>query len=92
MKRWPWFTNEHGDVADTGLSIIWQKGPLAEGVNGCTPDLVLRALVRKFELWQTSVPCSENQDILRLLELCLGLLDVRIRDRAVRGVMGTQET
>jgi len=91
MKRYPWFANEFADVDDMGLNIRWQRGPLDVDVNGASPDMVIRALIRKFELWQGEWPCEENANILSYLEVCLGELDKRTRDRARRGVMGRNE-
>lgn len=91
MKRFPWFTNEHADVDDIGLMIQWQRGPLDVDINGASPDMIIRAMIRKFELWNETMWCSENADIIIHLHECLTLLDNRTRDRARRGVMGTNE-
>jgi hypothetical protein len=91
MRRYPWYTNELGDVEDVGLYITWQRGPLDKEINGASPDMVVRALAHKFELWQQNTPCVENAHILNSLNSILANLDKRTRDRARRGVMGTEE-
>lgn len=91
MKRFPQFVSEHADVASIGLHLHWQRGFLADGVNGATPDLVVRALIRKFELFQQQVPCSQNAAILVHLHSILHELDYRTRERQILGVLGTDK-
>lgn len=74
-----------------GTLIRWQEGPLSEGVNGATPDLIVRALNHRMESWQSSTPSEHNAAIIRSLNSILATLDERTRDRYRRGVMGTKD-
>jgi hypothetical protein len=91
VRRYPWYSNEYGDVDDVGLTIVWQRGPLDLEVNGASPDMIVRAMMNKFEMWIKDQPSSENVAIHEHLSAILGLLDERTRDRARRGVVGTDQ-
>lgn len=87
MHLFPTFKD--GIHTGPGLTIQWQRGPLDRGVNGATPDLVIRALIERFEEFQRTVPCLENAMAIVKLQNVLGLMDDRTKDRYRRGVMGT---
>jgi hypothetical protein len=72
-----------------GFRVRWQEGPLAQGINGATPDLMVRALIQRIEQLQREVPHELNAAIIRSLNAVLGQLDARIRDRHNRGVLGS---
>lgn len=89
IHLFPTLTN--GVHTGPGMSIQWQIGPLEQGVNGATPDLVIRALIERFEEFQRTVPCGENYAAIVSLRAILDLMDKRTADRYRRGVMGSEE-
>jgi hypothetical protein len=87
-----------GSVLSTGLSIVWQDGPLGRGEerqepNGVFVETVIAAALQRIEFYQAAqngkFKCRENAIAITKLEEALLWLDKRIRDREARDVEGT---
>lgn len=75
---------------DVEQIIKFQSGPIQEnGVNGCqVEDLLLVCLSRLKDL-NDILPCDENVKAIGHINLVLGWLDLRTKNRELRGVEGT---
>lgn len=75
-----------------GIEIRWQLGPVQhELLNGATVEGVLRACVQRLERLNSQVPSHYNLDAIRRINSAIGWLEDRTKERAHRGVLGTQE-
>ena len=72
-------------------SIKFQDGPLKDGRNGLTVEEVVTEVIKRVSLYNSKVPCKENIYALEYLNLALGNLEARTKDRKERGVEGTLE-
>jgi hypothetical protein len=84
----------------TGLTIVWQNGPLGRGEdqkkpNGCFIETVIRAAKQRLEFFQTACngkfACGENGRAISHLFSALEDLNRRTCIRDARGVEGTYE-
>lgn len=86
-----------GMVAGTGLTIVWQKGPLGrvpgkQQENGAFVEGVIEAAIRRLQFFQESkFKCRENSMAITKLEEAMHWLDHRTKDRIDRGVEGLNE-
>jgi hypothetical protein len=84
-----------GVVHGTGISIVWQEGPLGRGAdrkapNGAFVDGVIQAAIQRIAYYQASkFACRENAIALTHLETALLWLNKRTADREARDVEGT---
>lgn len=86
-----------GYVRGVGLDIVWQDGPLGNGIteprqlpNGAFVETVISAVVARLEHYQASkFKCRENAIALTHLETALLWLNKRTMDRENRKVEGT---
>lgn len=84
-----------GTVSGTGISIVWQNGPLGRGLervdpNGAFIEGVIQAAVERLNFYQESkFKCRENAIALTHLETALLWLNKRTQDREERDVEGT---
>jgi hypothetical protein len=83
---------EPNDCKDQ-LVILFQNGVVPEvGVNGVTPEDVLKVLVALFEGYQTGpFACERNAKVLFNLEGAIANINARTEERAERGVEGTHQ-
>ena len=90
MRQIP-FNYSNDTCKGVGLDIKWQTGLIKDGVaNGSTVEQVIRAAILRLEHYQTTLPCEENLQAIESLYLGIRALERRARDRARRGVMGTE--
>lgn len=86
-----------GCVGGQGFGICWQDGPLGRDgdrvkPNGAFVEDVLEACKQRLDYFQGSkFACFENSLAIHHIELALGALDDRTRDREERKVEGTHE-
>lgn len=86
-----------GYVVGTGITIVWQNGPLGRGEqrrapNGAFVEDVIIAALERLEAYQRSpFKCQANADAIGHLGLALEALDNRTKDREARSVEGTHE-
>jgi hypothetical protein len=75
------------------LSILFQNGPIKEvGVNGVTHEALIAICIDRLRSFQTGpFACEANQQALYNLEIALGCLQKRTRDRIARGVEGSHQ-
>lgn len=87
-----------GRVMGTGLSVIWQDGPLGRGrsrkqPNGAFVETVVAAVVQRLEYYQETsngkFACDENKWAIDNLQEALAHLNRRTNERESRGVEGT---
>jgi|SRR5262245_14698652 len=84
-----------GLVNGTGLSIVWQNGPLGRGPdrkppNGAFVETVLAAVLQRIQFYQEGqFKCRENALAITKIEEALMWLNKRTRDREARQVEGT---
>jgi hypothetical protein len=90
--------NPAGGVSyGTGFAISWQNGPLGRGEerqepNGAFVEDVILAAYDRLEYYQQSrFACEHNEIALQYLDLALGALEARTRDREKREVEGTHQ-
>ena len=85
---------EGGEVIGTGITIVWQKGPLGRGTdrkepNGAFVEDVIKAAISRLEFYQESkFACQHNEAALEHLKLALAVLNTRTQEREARGVEG----
>lgn len=94
MKQIPLNTTEV--ATGVGLDITWQQGPIAtvngrQRANGSTVEQVIYAAIFRLEYLDLQVPDMHNREALTSLYAAIGHLEARTRDRARRGVMGTDQ-
>lgn len=88
----------HGQVYRLAFGAVegelwFQRGPEGvAGVNGCTTEQVLIALINRVEVMNHQLPCKENDQAIGHLIQALGALNRRSEDRRKRGVEGTDQT
>lgn len=89
-----------GFATANGISIQWQKGPLAvDGVrlepNGAFVEDLLRIFLKRMAFYQEGAGgrfrCHENAMAIMKAEEALDWLERRTRDREARGVEGTHQ-
>jgi hypothetical protein len=84
-----------GHTNATGITIVWQNGPLGRGEdriepNGAFVEGVLEAAADRLRWYQESeFACDDNAEALELIEKAQTVLDKRTADREARGVEGT---
>ena len=88
--------NPAGGIANAvGVEIEWQKGPLGRGderrkPNGAFIETVISIVADRLEFYQASkFACRENQLALEHLNIALGALDRRTKDREDKDIEGT---
>lgn len=95
-------TNENGfisggSVVGTGITIVWQNGPLGRdedrvSPNGAFVEDVIDAAKQRIEAYQAGPhACEDNAIALNYLNLALDALDNRTRSREARQVEGTHK-
>lgn len=95
--NWEWFEKQirpnnfiYLRKDKNSLSFTLQNGPIKEvGVNGCQVDTVIESALLILQGFQASHPCRENALAITKLQEALFWLEMRTRDREVRGVEGT---
>lgn len=89
-----------GKTESVGMRIEWQNGPLGRGSerqeqNGAFVEDILGAAIDRLYFYQAAsnrrFACFQNDLVIRMLKLCLELLDWRTRMREARGVEGTHQ-
>jgi hypothetical protein len=91
MRQVPFNTPD--GCTGVGMDIHWQQGPIVDNrANGSTVEQPIRAAIARLVDLDQQVPCEENRQAIERLHDALAFLDRRTRDRATRGVMGTQHT
>ena len=91
MKQIPSYNPQTSTSTGTGLHVQWQNGPMVEGnENGATVELLIRACVQRLEGLDSFVPSDYNRTAIQHLNDAIVALENRTKDRARRGVMGTQ--
>lgn len=84
-----------GYVVGTGITIVWQNGPLGRGEdrqepNGAFVEDVIQAAIERLEFYQCSMfGCSANETALAGLRLAMEALRGRTLEREEREVEGT---
>jgi hypothetical protein len=74
------------------MHLNFHEGPVADGVNGITHELLLAVLIDRLERFQEGPFAHEaNASALRKLRSALGALESRTAERQARGVEGTHE-
>jgi len=87
MHQYPEITAD-GCKAE-GLAVRWQDGPIGDGFNGATVEVLIRAAHMRLEEFQRSpLACSQNREALGMLISALAVLDDRTRERYKRGILG----
>lgn len=90
MRQLPTVTTE--GALGVGMEIVWQQGPMSEGVNGAIPELPIRAAIERLEHFQRGpARCEENRLAIESLNDAIRWLNRRIADRHTRGVIGTDK-
>ena len=72
-------------------SIKFQDGPLKDGRNGLTVEEAIAEVAKRIWLYNSKVPCRENEQAIVALNDALYYLEQRTKDREKRGVEGTYE-
>jgi hypothetical protein len=86
-----------GEVVGTGLTIVWQDGPLGRdddrlAPNGAFVEDVIRAAINRIAFYQDGpFNCQENADAYLHLNIALNALNSRTARRETAGVEGTHE-
>lgn len=84
-----------GHAVATGLTVVWQQGPLGRGhdrvePNGAFVETVIEAARRRLRFYQeTEFACAENSEAIRHLGYALAILERRTAGREARQVEGT---
>ena len=73
------------------FTIKFQDGPIKDGRNGITVEEAITEIIKRISLYNSKVPCAENIHALEYLNLALGNLEDRTKDREKRDVEGTYE-
>lgn len=87
-----------GFVSGTGISIMWQAGPLGNGAdrqvpNGAFVEDVINAARQRIESYQDGpFKCRENALAITKLEEAVHWLNARTAKRIAAGVEGTHGT
>lgn len=82
-----------GLVEGIGLSVLWQDGPIQDGLqNGALIADLLAAARDRLRVYQaTQLSCRENALAITHIEEAMHWLEARQRDRFDRGVSGTYQ-
>lgn len=86
-----------GYASGMGMGIIWQKGPLGNGIdrkspNGAFVETVIDAVIKRIEFYQgTKFHCEENIRALLHLKAAAEVLDSRTKARVAQNVEGTHK-
>lgn len=81
-----------GEASKFQQSITFQRGPVCDGVNGITNEVLLAIVVDRLRAFQAGpYTCRENSLALTKLEEAQHWLLSRTRARMARGVEGTHE-
>jgi len=86
-----------GTVNGTGLSIVWQNGPLNRGAerlepNGAFVETVIASALQRIQYYQqTQFSCRENALAVTKLEEALHCLNSRTQRREAAGTEGTHQ-
>lgn len=87
---WNFFLTKFG-ACWRGLK--FQTGnPKEVGLNGYTNESMLTILIHRLKALDNQVPTEQNKVAISHMEAALEALNLRIMDRALRGVTGTTET
>ncbi len=87
-----------GHVIGTGITIVWQNGPLGRGAerqepNGAFVEDVIAAAHQRLSFYQTAsggrFACPENQRAMAHLEAAMDELKARTERREAAGTEGT---
>lgn len=73
------------------FAIKFQDGPLKDGRNGLTVEEAIAEVAKRIWLYNSKVPCKENEQAIIALNDALYYLEQRTKDRKERGVEGTYE-
>jgi hypothetical protein len=72
--------------------IQFQKGPIQDGINGCTIEDLLAVCIHRIEGFQNGdFNCEENAHALYHVKNAKQWLEDRTKDRKERGVEGTNQ-
>lgn len=72
--------------------LFFQNGPVADGVNGITHEVLLAILIDRLESFQRGpFACEANGIALTHLRDAAGVLKLRTEQRLARGVEGTHQ-
>lgn len=81
-----------GFVPSFGLNLKFQDGPVADGINGVTNEVLLAILEDRLTKFQTGpFACSENDTALEHIRSAQDALLRRTREREGRRVEGTHQ-
>jgi hypothetical protein len=86
-----------GEFVGTGITIVWQDGPLGrdddrQEPNGAFVEDVIAAAIERIRFYQMGpFACQENADAERYLDMALHALFSRTVRRETAGVEGTHE-
>lgn len=82
-----------GPVGEVRTAISFQNGPIAEhGINGITNEALLAIVEHRLSGFQSGeFACEANQTALDGVRAALSALHRRTRERAARGVEGTNQ-
>lgn len=73
------------------FAIKFQDGLLKDGRNGLTVEEAIAEVAKRIWLYNSKVPCKENEQAIISLNDALYYLEQRTKDRKERGVEGTYE-
>ena len=73
------------------FAIKFQDGLLKDGRNGLTVEEAIAEVAKRIWLYNSKVPCKENEQAIVALNDALYYLEQRTKDRKERGVEGTNE-
>ena len=73
------------------FAIKFQDGLLKDGRNGLTVEEAIAEVAKRIWLYNSKVPCKENEQAIVALNDALYYLEQRTKDRKERGVEGTHE-
>ena len=79
--------------ANTEMWLPFQHGLVKEnGVNGITNEMLIAIVIDRLEGFQAGkYACSHNKAALESLKDALAFLELRTKERQIRGVEGTDE-
>lgn len=89
----PLFDATSDTIDSSGVTILFQNGPIAEhGVNGITQEVLLAIIIDRLQCFQNGpFACRENALALTKLEEAKHWLFSRTLERMQRGVEGTNK-
>ena len=73
------------------FAIKFQDGLLKDGRHGLTIEEAIAEVAKRIWLYNSKVPCKENEQAIVALNDALYYLEQRTKDRKERGVEGTHE-